>query len=101
MPSALQEKRLTGGSQSPGCLLLAGVFPSRSQEDVLKHKAELEEMETVLSDMCDALQQELRTNATAKGENQRLREELARYPPPPPCSSMCWDFIQTNALGTC
>ncbi|KAM7158003.1 protein Daple-like isoform 4-T4 [Molossus nigricans] len=50
----------------------------KRHEDMLKRKAELEEMESVLNTGCEALQQEQRTNAIAKGENQRLREELDR-----------------------
>nr|KAF6499348.1 coiled-coil domain containing 88C [Molossus molossus] len=50
----------------------------KRHEDMLKRKAELEEMESVLNTGCEALQQEQRTNAIAKGENQRLQEELDR-----------------------
>ncbi|XP_006839636.1 PREDICTED: protein Daple [Chrysochloris asiatica] len=46
--------------------------------DMLKHKAELDELEKVLKTEREALQQEQRTNAVAAGENQRLREELDR-----------------------
>ncbi|XP_029413836.1 protein Daple isoform X4 [Nannospalax galili] len=46
--------------------------------DLLKHKAELEELEKVLSTEREALQQEQRTNAIATTENQRLRGELDR-----------------------
>ncbi|XP_066244336.1 protein Daple isoform X1 [Saccopteryx leptura] len=47
-------------------------------EDMLKHKAELEQLEKVLHTEREALQQEQRTNAIAAGENQRLRGELDR-----------------------
>ncbi|KAM8781278.1 protein Daple [Rhynchonycteris naso] len=47
-------------------------------EDMLKHKAELEELEKVLHTEREALQQEQRTNAIAAGENQRLQGELDR-----------------------
>ncbi|XP_023587479.1 protein Daple isoform X2 [Trichechus manatus latirostris] len=46
--------------------------------DMLKHKAELDELEKVLKTEREALQQEQRTNAVAVDENQRLREELDR-----------------------
>ncbi|XP_057588655.1 protein Daple isoform X2 [Hippopotamus amphibius kiboko] len=46
--------------------------------DMLKHKAELDELEKVLSAEREALQQEQRTSAVAASENQRLREELDR-----------------------
>ncbi|XP_062037231.1 LOW QUALITY PROTEIN: protein Daple [Lepus europaeus] len=46
--------------------------------DLLAHKAELEELEKVLTAEREALQQERRTNATAASENQRLRGELDR-----------------------
>ncbi|XP_062946735.1 protein Daple isoform X2 [Cynocephalus volans] len=46
--------------------------------DMLKHKAELEELEKVLSTEREALQQEQRTSAVAAAENQRLRGELDR-----------------------
>ena len=45
---------------------------------MLRHKAELEELEKALNSEREALQQEQRTNAIAVGENQRLREELDR-----------------------
>lgn len=45
---------------------------------MLKHQEELEERESVLNTGCEALQEEQRTNAIAKGENQRLQEELDR-----------------------
>ncbi|XP_034498861.1 protein Daple isoform X2 [Ailuropoda melanoleuca] len=48
------------------------------QDDVLKHKAELDELEKVLNSERGALQQEQRTGAMAVGENQRLRGELDR-----------------------
>ncbi|XP_036986112.2 protein Daple [Artibeus jamaicensis] len=47
-------------------------------EDMLKHKAELEELEKVLNTEREALQQEQRTNAIAASENQRLQGELDR-----------------------
>ncbi|CAK6431828.1 unnamed protein product [Pipistrellus nathusii] len=47
-------------------------------EDLLKHKAELEELEKVLTTEREALQQEQKTNAIATSENQRLRGELDR-----------------------
>ncbi|XP_070334051.1 protein Daple isoform X3 [Odocoileus virginianus] len=46
--------------------------------DMLKHKAELDELEKVLRAEREALQQEQRTSAMAASENQRLREELDR-----------------------
>ncbi|XP_058423541.1 protein Daple isoform X2 [Diceros bicornis minor] len=46
--------------------------------DMLKHKAELDELEKVLNTEREALQQEQRTNAIAAGENQRLQGELDR-----------------------
>uniref|UniRef100_A0A8C5K932 Coiled-coil domain containing 88C n=1 Tax=Jaculus jaculus TaxID=51337 RepID=A0A8C5K932_JACJA len=46
--------------------------------DLLKHKAELDELEKVLTAERAALQQEQRTSAIATGENQRLRGELDR-----------------------
>ncbi|KAM7048393.1 uncharacterized protein WM277_009174 isoform 1-T1 [Molossus nigricans] len=95
-PQLCREKLLTGSSAVSGVSVLAGVFLSSSHEEVLKCKAELEEMDTVLRNVCDAL----RTNAIAKGENQRLQEELDRLLPPLPFSSMCWDFIKTNLLST-
>uniref|UniRef100_A0A8C8SDZ7 Coiled-coil domain containing 88C n=1 Tax=Pelusios castaneus TaxID=367368 RepID=A0A8C8SDZ7_9SAUR len=45
---------------------------------LVKHKADLEELEIVLKTEREALQQEKRTNAIATGENQKLREELDR-----------------------
>lgn len=45
---------------------------------MLRHKAELEELEKALNAEREALQQEQRTNAIAVDENQRLREELDR-----------------------
>ncbi|ELK01136.1 Protein Daple [Pteropus alecto] len=47
-------------------------------EDMLRHQAELEELEKALNAEREALQQEQRTNAIAVGENQRLRDELDR-----------------------
>ncbi|XP_039739964.1 protein Daple [Pteropus medius] len=47
-------------------------------EDMLRHQAELEELEKALNAEREALQQEQRTNAIAAGENQRLRDELDR-----------------------
>uniref|UniRef100_G3TII8 Coiled-coil domain containing 88C n=1 Tax=Loxodonta africana TaxID=9785 RepID=G3TII8_LOXAF len=46
--------------------------------DILKHKAELDELEKVLKTEREALQQEQRTNAIAADENQRLQGELDR-----------------------
>nr|XP_006208258.1 protein Daple isoform X1 [Vicugna pacos] len=46
--------------------------------DLLKHKAELDELEKVVKAEREALQQEQRTSAMAASENQRLREELDR-----------------------
>lgn len=46
---------------------------------LMKHKAELEELEIVLKTERAALQQERRSNAVTTGENQKLREELDRY----------------------
>lgn len=54
------------------------VSPSDRHEDMLKHKAELEELEKALNTEREALQQEQRTSAIAAGENQRLRGELDR-----------------------
>ncbi|KAM6274906.1 protein Daple [Porphyrio hochstetteri] len=45
---------------------------------LMKHKAELEELEIVLKTDREALQQERRSNAITTGENQKLREELDR-----------------------
>ncbi|KAM9291108.1 protein Daple [Morus bassanus] len=45
---------------------------------LMKHKAELEELEIVLNTEREALQQERRSNAITTGENQKLREELDR-----------------------
>lgn len=45
---------------------------------MLRHKAELEELEKALNTEREALQQEQRTNAITAGENQRLRDELGR-----------------------
>ncbi|XP_009876272.1 PREDICTED: protein Daple, partial [Apaloderma vittatum] len=45
---------------------------------LMKHKAELEELEIVLKTEREALQQERRSNAITTGENQKLREELDR-----------------------
>ncbi|NXS81998.1 DAPLE protein, partial [Erpornis zantholeuca] len=45
---------------------------------LMKHKAELEELELVLKSEREALQQERRSNAITTGENQKLREELDR-----------------------
>ncbi|XP_025298215.1 protein Daple isoform X1 [Canis lupus familiaris] len=47
-------------------------------DEVLKRKAELDELEKVLNTEREALQQEQRTGAMAVGENQRLRGELDR-----------------------
>ncbi|XP_019600731.2 protein Daple isoform X3 [Rhinolophus sinicus] len=47
-------------------------------EDMLKHKAELEELEKALHTEREALQQEQRANAIAASENQRLQGELDR-----------------------
>lgn len=46
---------------------------------LMKHKAELEELEEVLKTEREVLQQERRSNAITTGENQKLREELDRY----------------------
>ncbi|XP_074221233.1 protein Daple isoform X4 [Camelus bactrianus] len=46
--------------------------------DLLKHKAELDELEKFVKAEREALQQEQRTSAVAVSENQRLREELDR-----------------------
>eukprot|EP00069_Balaena_mysticetus_P000295 bmy_14443T0 len=46
--------------------------------DMLKHKAELDELEKVLNAEREALQQEQRTSAAAASENRRLQEELDR-----------------------
>nr|XP_020039823.1 protein Daple [Castor canadensis] len=46
--------------------------------DLLKHKAELDELEKVLTSEREVLRQEQRTNAVTMGENQRLRGELDR-----------------------
>lgn len=54
------------------------VSPSHRHERMLKHKAELEELEKALNTEREALQQERRTSAVAAGENQRLRGELDR-----------------------
>ncbi|XP_025967592.2 protein Daple isoform X2 [Dromaius novaehollandiae] len=45
---------------------------------LMKHKAELEELEVVLKTEREVLQQERKTNAITTGENQKLREELDR-----------------------
>ncbi|XP_010132606.1 PREDICTED: protein Daple [Buceros rhinoceros silvestris] len=45
---------------------------------LMKHKAELEELEMVLKTEREVLQQERRSNAITTGENQKLREELDR-----------------------
>ncbi|XP_068874194.1 protein Daple isoform X5 [Aphelocoma coerulescens] len=45
---------------------------------LMKHKAELEELELVLKSEREVLQQERRSNAVTTGENQKLREELDR-----------------------
>ncbi|KAM6311871.1 protein Daple [Aegotheles albertisi] len=45
---------------------------------LMKHKAELEELEIVLKTEREVLQQERRSNAVTTGENQKLREELDR-----------------------
>uniref|UniRef100_A0A8D0HBX6 Uncharacterized protein n=1 Tax=Sphenodon punctatus TaxID=8508 RepID=A0A8D0HBX6_SPHPU len=45
---------------------------------LMKHKAELEELEIVFKTEREVLQQERRMNAIAAGENQKLREELDR-----------------------
>ncbi|KFQ53912.1 Protein Daple, partial [Nestor notabilis] len=45
---------------------------------LMKHKAELEELEIVLKSEREILQQERRSNAVTAGENQKLREELDR-----------------------
>ncbi|XP_036102204.1 protein Daple-like [Molossus molossus] len=45
---------------------------------MLKHKVDLEEMDTVLNTGCEAGKQEQRMNAIATDENQRLWNELDR-----------------------
>ncbi|XP_074440309.1 protein Daple isoform X2 [Larus michahellis] len=45
---------------------------------LMKHKAELEELEIILKTEREVLQQERRSNAITTGENQKLREELDR-----------------------
>uniref|UniRef100_A0A8B9G6M6 Calponin-homology (CH) domain-containing protein n=1 Tax=Amazona collaria TaxID=241587 RepID=A0A8B9G6M6_9PSIT len=45
---------------------------------LMKHKAELEELEIVLKTEREVLQQERRSNAITSGENQKLKEELDR-----------------------
>ncbi|XP_030414775.1 protein Daple isoform X1 [Gopherus evgoodei] len=45
---------------------------------LVKHKAELEELEIVLKTEREVLQQERRTNTITTGENQKMREELDR-----------------------
>ncbi|NXU41537.1 DAPLE protein, partial [Drymodes brunneopygia] len=45
---------------------------------LMKHKAELEELELVLKNEREVLQQERTSNAITTGENQKLREELDR-----------------------
>ncbi|KAM6360443.1 protein Daple [Alca torda] len=45
---------------------------------LMRHKAELEELEIVLKTEREVLQQERRSNAITTGENQKLREELDR-----------------------
>ena len=52
--------------------------PSHRHSDLLKHKAELDELEKVLKAEREALQQEQRASAVATSENQRLQEELDR-----------------------
>ncbi|XP_066883992.1 protein Daple isoform X2 [Kogia breviceps] len=46
--------------------------------DMMKRRAELDELEKVLNAEREALQQEQRTSAVAASENQRLQEELDR-----------------------
>ncbi|XP_043371899.1 protein Daple isoform X2 [Dermochelys coriacea] len=46
--------------------------------NLVKYKAELEELEVVLKTERGVLQQERRTNAITTGENQKMREELDR-----------------------
>lgn len=79
--------REMAASQSPGaCVSCRERPPAGSQwrvplhrhEDMLRHKAELEEREKALNAEREALQQEQRTNAVAVSENQRLRDELDR-----------------------
>lgn len=65
------------GTEGPG-QAPRGVFPSDRHKDMLKHKAELEELEKALHTEREALQQEQRTNAIAASENQRLQGELDR-----------------------
>lgn len=79
---------LTAASQSPGACVTcrervpqqapSGCVPLHRHEDMLRHKAELEELEKALNVEREALQQEQRTSAITVGENQRLRDELDR-----------------------
>ena len=62
-----------GPRQAPSRCVL-----SNRHDEVLKRKAELDELEKVLNTEREALQQEQRTGAMAVGENQRLRGELDR-----------------------
>lgn len=78
VPSALQREAAHGRLCSLWAVILAGVFPSDRHKDLLKPKVEQQEMEMVLNTGCGAQQQEQRTNAIAKSENQRLRDELDR-----------------------
>ena len=57
---------------------LPAVCPSHRHSNMLKHKAELDELEKVLNAEREALQQEQRTSAVAASENRRLQEELDR-----------------------
>lgn len=52
--------------------------PSPRHGDMLKRRAELDELEKVLNAEREVLQQEQRTSAAVASENQRLQEELDR-----------------------
>lgn len=77
-PSAPREKALTGGSAGSGLCVPSGCVSSNSHQDVLEPRAEPGETERVLNTGCRAQQQERRTKAIAKSQNQRLRDELDR-----------------------
>lgn len=68
----LQSSGVCNTPSSPRC------DPSNRHEGVLRHKAELEELEKGLNSEREALQLEQRSNAIAVDENQRLRGELDR-----------------------
>ncbi|KAM7074847.1 uncharacterized protein WM277_001055 [Molossus nigricans] len=65
-----REKLLTGGSAVSGVSVLAGVFLSSSHEEVLKCKAELKEMDTVLR------------NSSAQEKGQELSDGVLNSTPP-------------------